>query len=103
MDSLYAERPSGPRAGCTEEQSSHEVLLKRLPRVAAQFLAEILSLPLYELQRRVLVQKDWLESYSACFDGIGLSIRADGALLPRDIRRAIEASSQGVQHAELWR
>jgi hypothetical protein len=67
-------------------------LLQKLKHVDEQFIAEIRTMPLHELQRRVLIQKDWLGSYSKCLDGLGIrNIGVESAWNPTDIRRAVES------------
>lgn len=73
------------------ETTAHTELLKKLPLVDADFVAEVQTLPRQELERRVLIQKDWLGSYSRCLDGLGLKIGVESARDPRDIRRLVES------------
>jgi len=73
------------------ETSDHSELLKKTPHVTAKFVAEVQQLPRSELERRVLVQKDWLGHYSRCIDGLGIKgIGVESAWNPREIRRAFE-------------
>ena len=66
-------------------------LLQKLKHVDAAFVAEVRTMPLHELQRRILIQKDWLGSYSTCLDGLGLKVGVESAWNPTDIRRAVES------------
>lgn len=79
------------RLNAARETTAHTELLKKLPLVDADFVAEVQTLPRQELERRVLIQKDWLGSYSRCLDGLGLKIGVESARDPRDIRRLVES------------
>lgn len=72
-------------------QAQHAELLKRLPRVGADFVEEIQALSRTELERRVLIQKDWVHSYSRCLDGLDLKVGVESCRDPRDIRRIVES------------
>lgn len=82
------------------ETTDHSDLLKRAPRVGADFVAEVRQLSRHELERRVLIQKDWLGSYSQCLDGLGLSIGVDACRDPRDIRRVVESLRPALKAAD---
>lgn len=73
----------------------HAELLKKIPRVSAEFVAEIRDISRWALERRVLIQKDWLGSYSQCLDGLDLrhipGSGVESARDPRDIRRVVES------------
>ena len=77
---------------------NHTELLKKLPRVNAEFVAEIRALSRWALERRALIQKDWLSSYSQCLDGLGLTIGVESARDPRD--RRIVKSRHGAERNE---
>jgi hypothetical protein len=67
-------------------------LLRKLKHVDDAFVADVRAMPLHELQRRVLIQKDWLGSYSTCLDGLGIrNIGVESAWNPTDIRRAVQS------------
>jgi hypothetical protein len=68
----------------------HSELMKKLPNVRPELLAEITKQSRWALERRVLIQADWLGSYSKCLDGFGLRYGVDGCWNPRDIREAVE-------------
>jgi hypothetical protein len=69
----------------------HAELLKKIPRVGNEFVAEVRELSRWALERRVLIQKDWLASYSQCLDGLDLKVGVEAARDPKDIRRIAEA------------
>lgn len=77
-----------------EALDDHSELLKKLPNVRGDLLEELKPLSTWALIRRVLIQADWLGSYSRCIDGFefrgipGSGI--DSARNPRDIRRIVE-------------
>lgn len=75
--------------------SDHAELLKKIPKVGQDFVTEVTGLSRYELERRVLIQKDWLASYSRCLDGLDLrhipGSGVESARDPRDIRRIVES------------
>jgi hypothetical protein len=75
----------------SRETTDHSELLKKLPRVGTDFVAEVQALSRQALEQRVLIQKDWLGSYSRCLDGLGLKIGVESARDPRDIRRIVES------------
>jgi hypothetical protein len=77
-----------PSETCTAQ---HAELLKKLPRVGADFVEEIQALSRAELERRVLIQKDWVHSYSRCLDGLDLKVGVESCRDPRDIRRIVES------------
>ncbi len=66
-------------------------LLCKLPHVRDEFFVEVMDMPREELQRRVLIQSDWLGSYSKCLDGLGLRIGVEAARNPKDMRRIVES------------
>lgn len=66
-------------------------LLDKLPHVRDELFAEVMDMPREELQRRVLIQSDWLGSYSRCLDGLGLRIGVEAARDPKDMRRIVES------------
>lgn len=68
----------------------HSELLKKLPNVHPDLVAELEKLSKWALVRRVLIQADWLGSYSKCLDGLDLRVGVDGCWNPRDIRAAVE-------------
>src|SRR5690606_14560718 len=68
----------------------HSELLKKLPNVHPDLVAELEKLSKWALVRRVLIQADWLGSYSKCLDGLELRVGVDGCWNPRDIRAAVE-------------
>lgn len=68
----------------------HSELMKKLPNARPELLAEIRKQSRWALERRVLIQADWLGSYSKCLDGFGLRYGVDGCWNPRDIREAVE-------------
>jgi hypothetical protein len=77
------------------ETSDHSELLKKTPHVNTEFVAEVQQLSRQELERRVLIQKDWLGHYSRCLDGLGIkNIGVESCWNPRDIRRAFESLSK---------
>lgn len=82
-------RPA-PETEAPPADPDHAELLQKIPRVGADFVAEIRELSRWALERRVLIQKDWLHSYSQCLDGLGLKIGLDKCRDPRDIRRIVE-------------
>src|SRR5690606_40479930 len=61
-----------------------------LPNVHPDLVAELEKLSKWALVRRVLIQADWLGSYSKCLDGLDLRVGVDGCWNPRDIRAAVE-------------
>lgn len=77
----------------------HTALAARLPRVRPDFLAEVQTLPVSELIRRVLIQSDWIGSYARSLDGLDLTINGrpiggsgiDGARTLTEIRAIVEA------------
>lgn len=73
---------------------NHADLLRKLPHVRADLRDELANLSPWALQRRVLIQADWLGHYSRCVDGLDLhKISGSGAECardPRNIRRIVE-------------
>lgn len=82
---------NGERLFAEVDAHPHADLLEKLPHVGHDFAEEVLALPLHELQRRVLIQKDWLAHYSTCLDGLDLKIGVESSRDPRDIRRIVES------------
>jgi hypothetical protein len=72
------------------ETTDHTELLKKIPRVGQQFVDEIKTLSRQALEQRVLIQKDWCESYAHCLDGLINSGVDYMGCLPKDIRRHFE-------------
>lgn len=78
----------------------HSELMKKLPNVRPELLAEIRKQSKWALERRVLIQADWLGSYSKCLDGFGLRYGVDGCWNPRDIREAVQRIAAAVVERE---
>jgi hypothetical protein len=74
----------------------HTDLLKKITRVGTEFVDEVMTMRMHELQRRVLIQKDWLVSYSICLDGLNLLMGVESARNPQDIRRIVESFQAAV-------
>lgn len=82
----------------THEQPIED-LCARLPNLRPELRAEIMAESLAQLQRRVLIQADWLGSYSRSFDSLDISPRipgsgVQGARDPRNMRAIVEYMQQ---------
>lgn len=69
-------------------------LVTRLPNIRQGLAEEVRTMPVEELQRRVLVQADWIGGFSHCLDGIpSISLMpgagVDGCRGPKDIRQIV--------------
>ncbi len=76
----------------TQKVDDHSYLLSRLKHIGADrsdLLDEINGLTMWALQRRVLIQCDWMRGYSKCLDGLNLNVGVDGSRMPDDIRRIV--------------
>jgi hypothetical protein len=74
-------------------------LSTRLPNVRPDFIVEVQTLSNAALQRRVLIQADWLGSYSRCLDDQDISMRIPGSGVqaardPRNIRAIVAHMSK---------
>lgn len=69
-------------------------LITNLPNIRRGMADEVRTMPVEELQRRVLIQSDWIGGFSHCLDGIpGVSIMpgagVDGCRDPKKIRQIV--------------
>lgn len=81
------------------DQLEMNELMKNLPNARPGFVEEVKLFTRADLQKRILIQHDWLGSYSRCIDGLDLKI--DGKLIggsgvdsardPKNIRYIVEA------------
>lgn len=54
----------------TNELAILEAICQKLPTVERSFILDVASFSREELQRRVLIQSDWIGHFSRCLDGI---------------------------------
>jgi hypothetical protein len=79
------------RRNTAEDLDDHSELMKKLPRVSPDLLEELKPLSPWALRKRVLIQSDWIRSYSSSLDGLDLNVGIEKCRDPRDIRRIVES------------
>jgi hypothetical protein len=74
----------------------HELLAlaNNAPHVTQADVLEIASMPVEELRRRAIRQRDWAGHWSRCLDGLGVwklpGAAPDGCWMPREVRSVVE-------------
>jgi hypothetical protein len=71
-----------------------QMLARNAPHIKLADILEIASMPVEELRRRAIRQRDWAGHWSHCLDGLDVwqlpGAAPDGCWMPREVRSVVE-------------